>query len=107
MKIDIMQLEFINNTLRKIVTDLELHFGEQVITSLYRINDNGVHGTLPLRAIDVRCRYWKLGVLIEECINERWIYDTERPNKKVCKFHNVGNLGWHLHIQVHANTKKI
>jgi len=57
MKINIGQLEFIDKTLRHILVELEHQVGvEFIITSLYRIGDNGVHGTLPLRGIDLRSR---------------------------------------------------
>jgi hypothetical protein len=55
MQIDLKQLEFIDPKLREIALAVEDEFGEQVITSLYRIDDAGVHGTLPLRGIDLRC----------------------------------------------------
>lgn len=108
-EIDIEQLEFIDKNLRLMVLDFfeENEFRETVITSLYRINDNGVHGQLPLRGIDIR---WRLdwspeGEQIAQWINERWQYDPDRPEKKCCIYHDVGQ-GAHLHFQTHPNTRR-
>lgn len=104
-RLAVNQLDFIDETLKALLFDLESYDGEQVITSLYRINDNGVHGTLPLRGMDVRCRDADKGADLEEYLNSRWQYDTQRPDKVVCIFHDVG-MGAHLHLQVHPNTEK-
>lgn len=57
MKADIHQLMFIDKMLRSIVTTTEGFFGvEFTITSIYRIDDPGVHGQLPVRGID-----WSFG----------------------------------------------
>ena len=104
MKIDIKQLEFIDARLRTMVTELEAELGvEFTITSLYRINDNGVHGQLPLRGLDLRCRNAELGKFVEDYVNSRWQYDPSRPSMQCCMCHTVGR-GLHLHLQVHANT---
>jgi hypothetical protein len=34
-----------------------------------------------------------------------WTYDTERPHKKCCIYHDVGQ-GKHIHFQVHPNTTR-
>ena len=104
MMIDVSQLEFIDPTLRRVCEFLEQSTGlEYTITSLYRINDKGVHGTLPLRGIDLRCRTPKIGQEIADIINAKFTYDPYRPNIKCALFHNIG-LGNHIHIQVHPNT---
>ena len=104
MNIDIKNLEFIDKTLRSIVMDLEAETGLTLtVTSLYRINDSGVHGQLPLRGIDFRMKDSEIGKLVEGKINEKWSYDTNRPHKKCAVFHDVGR-GVHLHIQSHPNT---
>ena len=105
MKIDLAQLEFINPLLREITLAVEERFGEKTITSLYRIGDKGVHGTLPLCGLDLRCPSQGHGQEVEKWVNANWIYDPSRPEKKCCIFHNVGN-GWHLHLQVHSKTRK-
>lgn len=105
MKIDLMQLEFIDQNLREMVRDLETRFGEKTITSLYRIGDTGVHGTLPLRGIDLRCRSTKHGYEMETYINDFWEYDHTRPEKDCGIFHNSGD-GYHLHLQTHPNTRR-
>jgi hypothetical protein len=104
MRIDIGQLEFIDKTLRDILVWLERETGlEYTITSLYRIGDTGVHGTLPLRGADLRMRNSRVGKEIRRMINELWTYDPDRPVKRCAILHGVGgNL--HLHVQVHPNT---
>ena len=103
--IDIYQLEFIDKKLRMILKDIESNFGPQVITSLYRIDDFGVHGTLPLRAIDLRCRNKQFGNFVSDFINSRWFYDLNRPSKKVAVPHGQGS-NYHIHLQVHRLTEK-
>ncbi|MHA1951890.1 MAG: hypothetical protein ACW987_18745 [Candidatus Thorarchaeota archaeon] len=103
--IDIDQLEFIHPTLRELLNDRRTLFPEfyGTITSLYRIPvgpPDSVHEVIPLRGIDERCHIIVLGNEIKTELNKRWIYDTTRPTKKVCRFHDVG-LGLHLHYQVH------
>jgi len=104
MDIDISHLEFIDKTLREILVWIEAELGVVLtITSLYRINDSGVHGELPLRGIDCRCKDSGLGKLIAERINSVWVYDFSRPIKKCAIYHDVGR-GRHVHIQTHPNT---
>ena len=104
MKIDLNQISFISPLLRKILIDVEIQLGfEFTITSLFRIGDDGVHGTLPLRACDLRCKDDITGKRIVDVINNTWQYDPERPDMKVAMFHDVG-MGAHLHIQVHPDT---
>lgn len=107
MNIDLSQLEFIDKKLRDMAIETEENFGvDFVITSLFRIGDNGVHGTLPLRGLDWRCRDILFGKLVEDQINKHWKYDPTRPDMKCCMCHDVGG-GIHLHLQVHANTVRI
>ena len=106
MKIDIGQLEFIHPLLREMVLDIERQFAEFTVTSLFRIGDKGVHGTLPLRGIDLRCHDDRFGRRVAEYANDKWSYDPSRPAKVVCMFHNTGQ-GDHLHFQVHPKTKKL
>jgi len=105
MKVDLAQLEFINPLLRELALAVEERFGEKTITSLYRIGDKGVHGMLPLCGLDLRCTSQIHGQEVETWVNDKWIYDPSRPGKKCCLFHNAGN-GWHLHLQVHTNTRR-
>lgn len=107
MRIDIGQLEFIDKTLRDIVLWLENETGlEFTDTSLYRIDDPGVHGTLPLRGIDLRMRSRLVGRVIEALINNNWIYDPNRPELICCLLHGE-DYNMHLHIQSHLNTRRI
>ena len=106
MKLDLNQLEFIEPKLRGMALDVESHFDvEFTITSIYRIGDNGVHGTLPLRGLDLRCRNDDFGHLIQSYVNEKWVYDPDRPHKDCCMYHDTG-LGKHIHLQVHPKTRK-
>lgn len=110
MLINIEQLEFIDNKLRKILCWLEIQTGQNyIITSLYRIRDNGnldisLHETLPLRAIDLRCRSRSIGQKIVDFINNRWVYDLNRLFKQCAILHGKGDK-LHIHIQVHPNTE--
>lgn len=104
MKIDLIQLEFITLSLRKMALDVEEHFAQEfTVTSLYRIGDYGVHGQLPLRGIDLRCLDPVFGAEVENYVNAKYIYDPKRPLMKACMFHDIGH-GAHLHLQVHPNT---
>ena len=106
MKIDIEQLEFIDRRLRTILVEIEKDTGfEFTITSLYRINDHGVHGQIPLRGTDVRVRNLMSGKVLEEMINDKWVYDPDRPDKKCAYLHGQGS-SVHLHLQVHHKTFK-
>ncbi len=107
MRIDYLQLEFIHPRLRRLLADVESATGfEFTITSLYRINDTGNHGQLPLRAVDLRCRDILFGKPIESYINANWVYDPDRPQMKACLIHDSGG-GLHFHIQVHPKTERI
>lgn len=98
------------------------HGNNLVVTSAWRPkkihhNDSGIHITNPLRAFDLRSHRWVadadgghyvsiFGVepeQIRDAVNHCWQYDSDRPNLKVCVFHNTG-LGWHMHMQVHPHT---
>ena len=104
MRIDYMQLEFINLTLRQICKFVEELTGlEPTITSLYRLNDDGVHGQLPLRGIDLRIRLFDVGEKIEAMVNNEFVYDPGRPGMKCAVLHGLDD-GLHLHLQVHPNT---
>lgn len=96
----------LNPKLTDLCMDVDREFGEGVYTSAFRPYDTGVHGTIPLRAIDRRCRNEKVGKLMAALINELWRYDDERPHLDVAVFHDTG-LGPHLHLQVHRNTRRI
>jgi len=105
MKIDIGQLEFIDKNLRTMSEWLEEKTGLGfTITSIHRIGDNGVHGTLPVRGIDLRCRASEIGITLEAFINKHWIYDPKRVNLKCCLLHGDGS-NLHFHLQVHPNTE--
>jgi len=102
---DIRQHEYIDPSLRSLLQWIEETTGLTfTITSQYRQGDDGVHGTIPLRGTDLRMRNARIGTVIQDYINEYWVYDASRPEKKCCKLHGEGaNL--HLHIQVHPSTE--
>lgn len=82
---------------------------EIVVTSDFREkpihdNDPGIHGTNPLRAIDLRSWIIRNPELVAEKINKAWIYDPNRLKFKVCVYHDIGQ-GHHFHLQVCNNTK--
>lgn len=105
MKIDLGQLLFIHPKIRHILTNLEKRLGVEFTgTSIFRIDDPGVHGTLPTRGFDLRCKDAKFGKFLEDYVNDYYIYDPQRPDKTVCWFHEVDGKGLHLHFQVHPNT---
>lgn len=79
--------------------------GKVLITCGYEKRDYpSTHSTTPLRAIDIRSWYFKNPEEIEKQINDAFIYDPDRPEKKVCLYHDTGK-GWHFHIQVHDRTQ--
>lgn len=104
MRIDTNQLEFIDKQLREILTEIEVTGIEFTITSMYRIDDAGVHGTLPLRGIDLRCRDSEIGEFICKWINKFAVYDPSRPDMKCAIYHDIGQ-GAHIHLQVHPSTE--
>lgn len=108
MEIDLNQLKYYHHLLRGILTEMESETGLIFrITSQYRIDDTGVHGTLPLRGTDTSCRVQSIGDAIAEYVNKRWQYDPARPEMKVCRCHKTIAGKLHLHWQVHDNTKFI
>lgn len=72
-------------------------------TSGYRDGDSGVHGTVPCRGIDLRCRDELIGQAICDFVNRSWTYDPDRPEMKCAIYHNVGQ-GKHIHLQTHPHT---
>jgi len=106
MKIDIKQLNFIDQNLRNILVWVEESTGlEFTITSIYRPGDSGVHGTMPVRGIDLRMRSPEIGREVIDLINERWMYDPLRSSMKCAILHGEkSNL--HIHVQVHPKTRK-
>ena len=106
MRIAYDQLDFIDEKLRNLMDFAESIWpGEPVITSLYRMNDSGVHGALPLRGCDLRTRDFdtETAERLAGQINAKWTYDTTRPVMRCAIFHDVGQ-GAHIHLQVHPRT---
>ena len=106
MRIDIAQLEYIDKTLRDLLVWLEADTGlEFTITSQYRMDDDGVHGALPLRGTDLRMRSLEHGESIVRLINSKWIYDPKRLAFRCAILHGKGS-NLHIHLQTHPNTIK-
>jgi hypothetical protein len=104
MNIDYKQLDFIDIKLRDLIDWLEDETGLIfTITSLYRIGDSGVHGTLPVRGCDLRIRNEQIGESLCDLVNKNWVYNPEKPEKKVAIAHGKRS-NYHIHLQVHANT---
>lgn len=82
------------------------HFGIGLfLTSIYRPGD-GIHGDH--RAIDSDNDALSDDKMreVEAHINEKFVYDPQRPRYKVCIYHTVkGRGGDHLHMQTHRNTR--
>jgi hypothetical protein len=104
-RIEIKDLDVLNvhPILQPIVTEAMARYELSIITSAYRPGDEGVHGQMPVRGIDLRCWDREYGVRIETEVNARWVYDPDRPAMKVCTAHDTGS-GYHLHFQCHRNT---
>ena len=107
--VDTGQLMFLHEHQRAVLRWIASRFGMCfIVTSLYRMGDPGVHGTLPLRGTDLRCHSTEIGKAIKDSINAHWKYDPERPYKKVCRSHGP-EIGapLHLHVQTHPRTYEV
>jgi hypothetical protein len=75
------------------------------VTSVYREGDPGVHGVWRGTDADNDFMSKEHKEEIARFLNERFVYDPERPDMVVCLYHQVaGRGGDHLHIQVHPRT---
>jgi len=95
------QILNLDPVLIEILEAMDEQFGPGLCTSAYRPGDKGVHGTLPCRGYDRRCRDQGTGNYIAYWVNKQWIYDPERPDKQCAIWHDN-----HLHLQAHPNTRK-
>jgi len=66
---------------------------------------DSVHDVDPLQGVDIRSWIYKDPKKVEDEINNAWVYDPDRPNKKVAIYHNSGR-GKHIHLQACDNTIK-
>ena len=92
--------------LRRIIIDVADNFG-LMMTESYRQQQhlNDLHGTAPVRAIDIRSWCYAYPNAIEKWINDNWVYDPDRPDMKCAILHDAGS-GMHFHIQVHPMTRR-
>jgi hypothetical protein len=105
-QIDVDQLMFLHENQRAVLRWMLSRFGMSfVITSLYRIGDDGVHGVIPLRGTDLRCHSVEVANAIKRQTNEHWKYDPQRPSKKVVRAHT--GTAFHLHVQTHPRTYEV
>lgn len=83
-----------------------------VITSIHRtlaedaaLHASGIH--IDWRAVDVRTHDQTEQAVndVAHHINQKYKYDPDRPNFKVC-FKELHGNGVHAHYQVHQNTKE-
>ncbi len=88
----------------KLILWVSHRFSKFCITSGFRTGDQGVHGTCPCRAVDIRSYWFVDPEDICKDINLQWIYDHKRPDKPCALYHDTG-FGPHIHLQVHRNTK--
>jgi hypothetical protein len=89
----------------------ELIFKKDIfITSTWRkkTNDSGTHALY--RAADCRTENYytarQVDILVL-VINSTYSYDHKRPELKVALYHKAEGNTFHIHIQVHENTKKL
>lgn len=90
------------------------------LTDIHRTEDENPLGAgmihvvgPPYRAVDVGTTSvgdtpgsrWRVVEHVGEKINERWIYDPQRPDKKVVVVQRHGTAP-HLHAQVHPRTRR-
>lgn len=83
-------------------------FHSVCITEAFRHqrHSNDLHGTIPVRAIDLRSWIYISPQEVADRINEVWQYDPTRPNMECCVYHDSGS-GPHFHIQVHPKTIQV
>jgi len=81
-----------------------VRFSKVIFTSAFRLGDQGVHGTVPCRGLDMRSWVYEDPQLIVDEINTHWKYDHKRPKFKCAVLHDSGS-GTHIHLQVHNNTQ--
>lgn len=92
----------------QIILELSEKYGI-FITESYRKkkHPNDLHGTQPVRAIDLRvtCYFDSVVPEISKYVNTRWIYDPDREDMKCLIVHDSGQ-GIHAHVQVHHKTRR-
>ncbi len=104
MKIDLRQLDHMDNMVVAIAEDIENHSGvEFTVSSLLRPGDKGVHGFG--RGIDLSCQDHRLGEAVQRYVNGRYVYDPARTTKMCCLYHKVDGGAWHIHLQSHPSTE--
>jgi len=105
----------LDSMLQKILFEMDeiskLLFKKEIfVTSTWRkkTNDSGIHALY--RAADCRTENYyttlQLDILVS-IINATYSYDDKRPEFKVTLYHEVEGSTWHIHIQVHPNTKRL
>ena len=102
-------------TLTKLVAWCSVRHSKFMITSAFRKNDSGVHGTIPCRGTDLRTwhfrgkgvtdeEFYKLMKMLENDTNKFWVYDPKRPTMKCAKYKSDAKKGPHIHLKVHDRT---
>jgi len=92
-----------------IICEIAKEFGLRMSESWReKIHPNDLHGTLPVRAIDLSEWVYKEGQAkdIKRWINRRYAYDLDRPKMKVALLHKTKKGVLHFHIQVSWKTQR-
>jgi hypothetical protein len=92
--------------LQEIILSTADRFG-LTMTESYRPKKHlhDLHGTVPVRAIDIRSWCYAYPEAVADWINDVWVYDADRPDMKCALLHDAGQ-GIHFHIQVHPLTRR-
>ena len=67
---------------------------------------NDLHGTEPVRAVDLRSWCYPEPSRLAYDFNSKWEYDYTRPQMQVLIYHKVDKDARHFHLQVHPNTRR-
>jgi hypothetical protein len=92
-----------------IICEVAKEFGFRMSESWReKLHINDLHGTLPVRAIDLSEWVYEDGQArdIERWINSRYVYDPGRPEMKVALLHKTKTGTLHFHIQVSLRTHR-
>lgn len=90
-------------TLIRMLAWFDKEFPNKIMfTSAFR-EGGGVHGTNPLRGVDLRSHEFTDPIRIRNYCNQEWDYGKEPY--RVCVYHDSGR-GVHFHLQVRNETKR-
>jgi len=92
----------------KVLTDFCQATNYATITEGYRPqhHPNDLHGTDPVRAVDLRSWCYPEPTMLARDFNTVWEYDYKRPHMEVLVYHKSGRDARHFHLQVHPHTRR-